>query len=83
MKEWSAVYVWWPRRTMYLGADGYHHSTRYRSRGRLLRRKCWHGEIWYYRPEDAPASIRAWLFGEQTYCDGCKRFSCGNVCPYC
>jgi hypothetical protein len=20
---------------------------------------------------------------EPTYCDGCKRFSRGNVCPYC
>lgn len=20
---------------------------------------------------------------EPTYCDGCKRFSRGNICPYC
>ncbi len=20
---------------------------------------------------------------EETYCDGCKKFSRGNVCPYC
>ena len=20
---------------------------------------------------------------EETYCDGCKRFSRGNICPYC
>lgn len=23
------------------------------------------------------------LFGEKTYCDGCRRFSHGQFCPYC
>jgi hypothetical protein len=25
----------------------------------------------------------AWVGEEETYCDGCKKFSKGNVCPYC
>lgn len=57
MDEWASVYKLLPRRTVYLGDDGFFYPRTKRSRGKLMRCRCWHGAVWYFTVEDHLASV--------------------------
>ena len=48
--EFSIIYAW-RRRTIMVMEDRYFRSDG-KARGILVRRKCWHGAVWYHRLTD-------------------------------